>query len=192
MTPQPTNADVERMRIELLMQVVRSQESIVRSHELLLQTLASSQSGSQSPDKIAEVLNIIGGNVVLSQARNSVVSINTQQFSNLSGDLSQALQAFTGEVNKQMQIYKVPPEEVSQLRQSIVELGKEAEGVESGKVKGVKKAGIKAKLMAVGERLCKNLPKTVETIALFTPLAPFAHLIGETIGDLMKEVQEEC
>jgi len=53
-----------------------------------------------------------------------------------------------------------------------------------------KKTGIKAKLAAVAEALMKILPKTAETIAAFTPLAPFSKLIGEGVEEMVKAIQK--
>jgi len=35
------------------------------------------------------------------------------------------------------------------------------------------------------------LPKTAETVAMFTPLAPFSKIIGETVEKVVAGVQKE-
>jgi len=161
MSGQPTSQDL--MRMQILMQ-------LARNTEMIAQALQSTT--ALSPQQTALFGSIIGNNNIITMAVNSVVNISAQQFNGLPAELTQALQSFAGEINKQVQTNKIPTEEVAQIQQSLVELGKEAEGVEAGKVKATKKVSIKAKLMSVENAYANISLKLPRQSCSLLPLRP--------------------
>jgi hypothetical protein len=55
----------------------------------------------------------------------------------------------------------------------------------------LKQQSWKEKFFRVLKNVLPVLPKTVETIAAFTPLAPFSKIIGESVEKLVEGVQKE-
>jgi len=132
--------------------------------------------------KIIGNSNIVGKNILV---------INSQQLARMPDEYANSLQAFSETVNQQLKKHKVPPERVAPVQESMNKLAKEIEAVKKVEEIGyAKKTGIKAKLAAVAEALMKILPKTAETIAAFTPLAPFSKLIGEGVEEMVKAIQK--
>lgn len=137
--------------------------------------------------KIEGTGNIVGKKVLVS----GTIHINSQQAVKLPDEYAKGLQAFAEAVNQQLRLHQVPPEQVAPVQESINELATEVEDVKpEKKLSYAKKTTIKAKLAKVAEGLLKILPKTAETIATFTPLAPFSTLIGEGVGEIVKAIQE--
>ena len=63
------------------------------------------------------------------------------------------------------------------------------------KITTVKKGNINAKINEVTDGILRVLPKTAakatEIIATFTPLAPISKLIGKSVEEIVKAIQEE-
>jgi hypothetical protein len=100
--------------------------------------------------------------------------------------------AFSESISQQLKANNVPPEKVKPIQESINELVKESEGIKPEQQIGViKQSDLKSKFINVAKHVLKVLPKTAETVAAFTPLAPFSKLIGEATQHLVEGVQKE-
>lgn len=120
------------------------------------------------------------------------ININANQLKKMPGEYAKSLENFSKSANEQLKINKIPQEKVAPVQESINELAKEVEDVKPDeKISVVKKKNIDAKFTSVVEGLLKVLPKTAETIAAFTPLAPFGKLIGQGVEELVKTIQKE-
>ena len=82
--------------------------------------------------------------------------------------------------------------EAKEVNNTITELVKETQGVKPDEEpKLLKQQKWRERFFKVLENILHILPKTAETIAIFTPLAPFSKLIGNTIEKVVEEVQKE-
>lgn len=132
--------------------------------------------------------NIIGKSIDIS----GTVSLSNQQLQNVPSEYANGLKSFSESVNQQLKANNVPPEKVKPIQESINELVKETEGVKPDQPVGViKQSGLKSKFINVAKNVLKVLPKTAETVAAFTPLAPFSKLIGEGTQHLVDAIQKE-
>ena len=132
--------------------------------------------------------SIIGKSIDIS----GTVSISNQQLQNMSNEYANSLKSFSESINQQLKANNVPPEKVKPIQDSINELVKEVEGVKPDQQVGViKQSDLKSKLINVAKHVMTVLPKTAETVAAFTPLAPFSKLIGEATQHLVEAIQKE-
>jgi hypothetical protein len=128
---------------------------------------------------------ISGGNVVIS----GTVSISNQQLQNLSNEYANNLRSFVESINQQFKANNVPPEKVKPIQESMNEFVKESEGIEPDQqISEERKSGLKSKFIKLARNVLKVLPKTAETIAAFTPLAPFSKSIGEATQHLVDAI----
>ena len=122
--------------------------------------------------------NVIGKNI----------SINEQQLASMPKEYADSLKAFM----EQIKNYNIPPEQVKPIQDSLNDVTKEVEGIKSEeKVSTVKQKNINSKFSIFAEKVLNVLPKTVETVSAFTPLAPFSKLIGERVQQLVEAIQRE-
>ena len=122
--------------------------------------------------------NVIGKNI----------SINEQHLENMPKEYADSLKAFM----KQIKNYNIPPEQIKPIQADLNDLTKEIEGVKpEEKVSTVKQKIVNSKFSVFAEKVLKLLPKTAETVAAFTPLAPFSKLIGEGVEHLVQTIQED-
>jgi len=122
--------------------------------------------------------NVIGKNI----------SINEQQLASMPKEYADSLKAFM----EQIKNYNIPPEQVKPIQDSLNDVTKEVEGIKSEeKVSTVKQKNINSKFSIFAEKVLNVLPKTVETVSAFTPLAPFSKLIGEGVQQLVEAIQRE-
>jgi len=132
--------------------------------------------------------NIIGKSIDIS----GTVSISNQQLQNMPSEYADSLKSFSESINQQLKANNVPPEKVKPIQEGINELVKESQDIKSDQPLGViKQSDLKSKFINVAKHVLKVLPKTTETVAAFTPLAPFSKLIGEATQHLVEAVQKE-
>jgi hypothetical protein len=94
---------------------------------------------------------------------------------------------------EQIKNYNIPPERIKPIQDDLNDLTKEVEGIKpKDKVNIVKQKTLNTKFSIFAEKVLKVLPKTSETIATFTPLAPFSKLIGEGVEQLVQSIQKEA
>jgi hypothetical protein len=122
--------------------------------------------------------NVIGKNIV----------INKQQLENMPSEYAESLTKFIEDFKK----YNIPPEQAKPIQDTLNDFTKEVEGIkQEEKVSTVKQKNINSKFSIFAEKVLKVLPKTVETVSAFTPLAPFSKLIGEGVQQLIEAIQSE-
>ena len=131
--------------------------------------------------------NIIGKNISVGS-----VSVNDQQLQKIPKEYADGLKAFTDAINQQFKSNNVPTDKVAEVQKNVDDFSKELEGVKPGQDPGiVKKSNLKTKLINIAKAALTILPKTLQVITAFTPLAPFSGLIGEDTQALIKAVQNE-
>ena len=134
--------------------------------------------------------NIIGKNINVDIS--GTVSINSQILNKLPEEYSSAFKQFTEKINEQIKKSNITPQQVQPIQESITELAKETEGMSPDKEPPIlKKQNWKEKFFRVLKKVLPVLPKAAETIAAFTPLAPFSKIIGETVEKVVEGVQQE-
>ena len=120
------------------------------------------------------------------------VSINNQILDRLPEEYSNAFKEFTEKINEKIKRNYIIPEKVEPIQESINELAKETEAISPNEVPSIlKQQTWKEKFFRVLKNVLPVLPKTAETIAAFTPLAPFSRIIGESVEKLVGGVQKE-
>lgn len=172
---------------------IKKEKDLVKQYELVAILIGSISQivigGNMSGDIYSNVHIKGNGNVVGS---NNVISINQQSLRNIPEDYAKSLQAFSEAVNTQLENNNISQEKAAPVQESINELVIEVEGIKpEEKINLEKKEDIKAKITKVGIRLMNLLPKGAETVATFTPLAPFSKIIGEGVEEIMKAIQEK-
>ena len=133
------------------------------------------------------------GNIVGKQINvPSGLRLSSEQLARLPDEYASSLRAFSEAVNRQIAAQRVPAAAIAPVQTEVEALVNEVEQVKPDKpVPIVKKAGITTRLAAIAKGLLKILPQTAETVATFTPLAPFSKLIGTGVDEVIKSVQEE-
>jgi hypothetical protein len=132
--------------------------------------------------------NVIGKNISLS----GTINVNNEQLSKIPDEYAKALKDFSASINKQITNHNIYQSQLVPLQESINELAKETEGIKPDQeVVVVKKTELKTKFVNVAKNVLKVLPKTAETVAAFTPLAPFSRLIGEATQSVIEAIQKE-
>jgi hypothetical protein len=132
--------------------------------------------------------NVIGKNISLS----GTINVNNEQLSKIPDEYAKALKDFSASINEQIRNHNIYQSQLVPLQESINELAKETEGIKPDQeVVVVKKTELKTKFVNVAKNVLKVLPKTAETVAAFTPLAPFSKLIGEATQSVIEAIQKE-
>jgi hypothetical protein len=122
--------------------------------------------------------NVIGTNII----------VNRQQLQNIPSEYSESLKEFIKELNK----FNIPPEQAKPIQDSLNDFTEEIEDMKpEEKVDTVKQKSLNSKFSIFAQKVLKILPKTAETIAAFTPLAPFSKLIGEEVQQLVNVIQKD-
>jgi hypothetical protein len=132
--------------------------------------------------------NVIGKNIAVS----GTLNVNNEQLSKLSHEYAKSLKDFSTSINELIVNQNIQQLQLVPIQQSINELVKETEGVKPDEeLEGIKKVNLKTKFVNVAKNILKVLPKTAETVAAFTPLAPFSILIGEATQSIIEAIQNE-
>ncbi len=124
--------------------------------------------------------NIVGKDISVDIS--GTVSINSQILNKLPEEYSVELKEFTDKLNEQIKRSNLTPYQVQAIKESVNELAKETEGISPNEEPPIlKKQSWKEKFLKVLKNVLPVLPKAAETLAAFTPLAPFSKIIGETV-----------
>lgn len=132
--------------------------------------------------------NIIGKKVAIT----GNVTLSTQQLANIPNEYAKSLEEFTQAFNRKLQQEKVPADKAAPVQEAVKDLAKEMEDVRTDQVSTIKSKKLNTKVSAVIDAAIRILPKATETLATFTPLAPFSKLIGEGVEQLAKALQKEA
>jgi hypothetical protein len=130
-----------------------------------------------------------GASGIIAKNISGNISIGAQQLEKMPDEYAKSLEAFTENINQLLQKYQVSQEQIAPVQQVIEEFTQEVATVEPDeKVDYVKEISLKSKLVSAAAGLAKLLPKGVEVVAAFTPLAPFSKLIGEAVDVVVSNV----
>ena len=133
--------------------------------------------------------NIIGKNIVVGSG---TINVSHNELAKISiPEYAKALDDFSKSINKQLQGRQVPEEKVKQINNDLDKLAKEVQDVKPGKEEDldyVKQTNVEAKTASVIQRVLDVLPQAAETVATFTPLAPFSKLIGKGIQGIVDAI----
>jgi hypothetical protein len=135
--------------------------------------------------------NIIGKNIVV---RSGTINANQTEIQNIPNEYAKAITEFSNSINERLKGRQISEEKVKSINNDLTELGKEAEGVESGKedkVDYVKKLQVEGKTASLVQKILDVLPEVAETAATFTPLAPFSKIIGKNIKNINDAVSKK-
>lgn len=120
------------------------------------------------------------------------ININNEQLLKIPKEYADSIKSFTDAINQQFKVNNVPQEQIQEVQRNIYEYTKGLEGIKLGQDIGViKKTDLKAKFVNVTKSALSILPKTLQVITAFTPLAPFSSLIGENTQLLVQSIQKE-
>jgi hypothetical protein len=132
--------------------------------------------------------NVIGKNIAVS----GTINVNNEQLLKMPSEYAKALKDFSTSINEQIINHNIEKSQLLPIQQSLNELAKETEAVKSDQEEdALKKTQLRTKFVNVAKNVLKALPKTAETIAAFTPLAPFSILIGEATQSIIEAIQNE-
>ena len=116
--------------------------------------------------------NIIGKNM----------TVNQTTYNKLEPEFRTSLEEFLALLNQYSGQLK--EDQKRSLQQSVDALAKEAEGLKPDEVvtDEEKVDEIKSKQISLAEKIVEYVPQVAESIASFTPLAPFSKVIGKGTG----------
>jgi hypothetical protein len=121
---------------------------------------------------------------------NGGVQVSEGTLREVPDEYAQSLKDFQDAINRQLQALNAPPQVVAPVQESVQALAEEAKAVQAGQpLDWKKKRGIGDALRGIAAGLLQVLPKTAETIAAMTLLAPFSKLIGEGLEKVVAEVR---
>jgi hypothetical protein len=144
--------------------------------------------GNINGNIIAGSGNVTGENINIS----GTITINEKDLEKVPAEYAQSLKQFESTINEELKKNKIEKEKIEPVQESLNELAKEMKEIPPAEeLPPHKKNKIGAKLANIAEGLLKILPKTAETIAAFTPLAPFSKLIGEGVEAMVTAIQKE-
>ena len=137
--------------------------------------------------KVSGTGTIVGKDVVIS----GTINIDTLGLEKIPSEYSKALKDFSEKLNQQSLSNKIPKQEVKPIENEIKELVKDVEKIKNVEsVTPTERRILNGKFAGMVEKVLKVLPKTVEVISTFTPLSPFSKIIGETVENLVTEIQK--
>ncbi len=105
----------------------------------------------------------------------------------------EGLKIFSENLNQQFNSNRIPSNKVQQVQESVLDLQKEIQDVRQGmefKIDKAKRLVIEDKTITLVEKVLNTLPTASETIAMFTPLAPFSKLIGKGVEQIVAAVKK--
>jgi hypothetical protein len=134
---------------------------------------------------------IIGKNITTGSI--NINSLN-KEFEKVPDKYAESLRAFSENLNREFEEYKVPEEKANEIQKSIVELAKQVEGVVPEKereINYIKQTKIEAQTFDVIDKVLDAIPPSAETVALFTPLSPFNKLIRGGVQKIVDDAVKE-
>jgi len=138
-------------------------------------------------------VGISGSNNIIKKITKISDSFNIKNdLSNLPNEYANAFKNFLENIDTQIQKYNINEKNKEDIHNSIDDLIKETKGVSPNTEPGLlKQQNWKEKFFGVLKNILPVLPKTAETITMFTPLAPFSKIIGNTVEKVVAGVQKE-
>jgi len=102
------------------------------------------------------------------------------------------LKSFSESIKQQFKTYNISAEEVKSIEETVKELVEEVKDIEKPEeIDGIKKKNINLKFVDMAKGIIKALPtKKAETLRVFTPLMPFAKIIGQEVPQIVDSIQK--
>lgn len=120
------------------------------------------------------------------------VRVGEQKITKLPPEYRRGMEQFTENLTLKLTEYNVPQNEVTDVQKEVDDLTEEVDTLKSDKeIPASKKRMIGGKIAQLAERMARLLPSAAETASLFTPLAPFSKLIGESVEEMVNFIAGE-
>jgi hypothetical protein len=135
--------------------------------------------------------NIIGKNI------SATITIGnlTNELSKIDNEYAKSLTDFANSIQEQVKKEKISEKAVEPILADIQQVGEEVKDIKNGQdekeIDVDKQLIIESKLSRVIRNVLTVLPEWAETIAGFTPLAPFSKLIGKTVDKVVERIVEK-
>lgn len=121
-----------------------------------------------------------------------LVSIDKIYLEKMPKEYAESLQAFTADLNQELQKTDVPAKTIQELQSSANEVAKETADIKlDANASVLKKISIRAKLTKLARVILKASPKYATRLVSMTPLAPFSGLIGEAFENIVATAIKE-
>jgi hypothetical protein len=121
-----------------------------------------------------------------------LINITGSELSRIDKQYAKIMRSFLDNLNEQFRENNIPQRETKEIQHEVLQFTKELENIKPDSQIGiVKKTNLRTRLVNIASYSLSILPKTMQVIAAFTPLAPFSNLIGENIDTLVKAIQQE-
>jgi hypothetical protein len=169
--------------------------------------------GSSVVGKVSGTGNVVGTGNTSTFSGGNRIEIPAEKLDKLPANLGQAMSDFLDRINELVAKLPEPaPEAITQAQADVEALVDETQGAVDEAapapseppspsepapptappaVPMVRKMTIGARLAQAAKSVLKLLPKTAETIAAFSPLAPFGELIGQGVEGIVNAVVQE-
>ena len=130
--------------------------------------------------------NVIGKNIVVGSG---TISVNEQQLAKLPVKYAESLKSFCDILNEQLKGQQIPEDKVKEVNDTLKDFAQEVQGVKSGEENNPGKRRIlSGKFGSTIRSVLKGLPTAARIgSSLFSPLAPFSSLIGETVEKVVAD-----
>lgn len=134
--------------------------------------------------------NVIGKNIVVGSG---TINVSQQELAKIPvPEYANALKEFSDSVNQQLKGTQIPEEKVKDINNNLNELAKEVQDIKPGEeqqqIDYVKQTQIESKTATTIQKVLDVLPEAAETVATFTPLAPFSKLIGKGVQGIVDAI----
>lgn len=139
-------------------------------------------------------IGVSGSNHIIRNSTHITDSFNVENdlLAKLPKEYSNALLNFHQNIEKEIKEHNVPEDKKNEIQNSLTDLIKETQGMDPDKEPGIlKQQSWREKFFGILRSVLPVLPKTAETIAAFTPLAPFSKIIGNSVQGVVQQVQKE-
>jgi len=160
-------------------------------------------SGSSIVGKVSGTGNTVGVGNTSTFSSGNQITVPPEKLDKLPNELSAAMQDFLAKVNDLIAKQPTSPPDAIQEAQAEVEAMVDetqaavdeapapAEQGAAPEVPMLKKMTLGARFAQAAKSVLKLLPKTAETIAAFSPLAPFGKLIGQGVEGIVEAMVKE-
>lgn len=151
--------------------------------------------------KVEGTGNVVGIGNRVDSSSHLQIGIPQEKINGLPDDLRTGMQDFLGRINKlladhaektnentlEVQAAQGEIEAMVDETKAAVDAAKPA-GSEPPQIPIAQKMSIGMRFLNAAKGLLKVLPQTAETIAAFTPLAPFSKVIGQGVGEIVGSI----
>jgi hypothetical protein len=126
---------------------------------------------------------------ISNQSTTTTITIDNRYVKNMPEEYASSLARFAAILTEQLNKESIPETIGAPIQAKINELAKETTTLEGG-INDEKKNNIRDKLHSFVKVLVKASPRIARAIIPFTPLAPFADLIGESFESIVEAAMQ--